>query len=397
MKLPIKNITQFALSLLMLVVIVDPTNTIFRLKELCFSVVLGMAIIDYKNLNIQPKIITILFLVFTVVLFSIIMGTVNGYRFEDDAMIGYLKAFLFLLLLCIVADNNFNFFKALTIPCVIISIIVIITYISVFFFPELQMVIYSYVMEKEMTIIIGKRVFLGIDVQSVFYKTSPVLTIVLAYYFNLWLNNKTKRKLMFGMSLLFFMTLLMAGTRANILSALLIIIGLWIYKFRKSRIGIVILVPVTAVFIFLSSFLVYKLLNDNEASNKVKGSLVEVLVVQISSNVDILLFGQGAGSTYDSGGSAHGITSVSELTYLEIIRMFGVFGAIVIIFMFIYPLILLFKNKPFNYVAFALGYMAYLFIGGTNPLLLGSTGFMVLAVAYSYALTYNKKENICVQ
>lgn len=395
-KITIGNVAQVALSMLMFVVVIDPTNTIFHLKELCFVAVLGVAFLDYHNLNIQPKIFIIISLIFAVFVFSLVMGNINGYDFADGAAFGFFKSFLFLFLLLIVGDSNFDFFKALTLPAITISIIVIIAFIAILFFPEIGSAIYLFALEKDQTIMMSMRNFLGLDVQSVFYKSSPVLVIPLAYYFNLWLTSKKKRASRLVMSLLFLAAVLMSGTRANMLSGVMIVVVLFVNKLSKKKIGVALLLPVATVVIFASSFLVYKLLTDNEKSSDIKGALADNLTEQILSNSDIIIFGQGAGSTYDSSSLAHGITSISELSYLEIFRMFGLIGGSVVIVLFLYPLFLMIHSKPPNYGAFLLGYVAYLFIGGTNPLLIGSTGFMVLAIAYSYALTYNNKLS-CLQ
>lgn len=50
-KVLIGKMAQVVLSLLMFVVIIDPTNTIFHLKELCFIGGIGLAFLDYDNLN----------------------------------------------------------------------------------------------------------------------------------------------------------------------------------------------------------------------------------------------------------------------------------------------------------------------------------------------------------
>lgn len=395
-KVLIGKMAQVVLSLLMFVVIIDPTNTIFHLKELCFLAVIGVAFLDYCNMNIQHNILMLILLIFAAFFISLVMGTVNGYDFADGVALGFFKSFLFLFLLLIVGDRNFDFFKALTLPVITISIIVIIAFVTILFFPEIGTAIYLFALEKEQTIIMSMRNFLGFDVQSVFYKSSPVLVIPLAYYFNLWLMSDEKRGSRFIMSLLFLAAVLMSGTRANMLSGVMIVVVLLVNKLRKTRVGVALLLPVATAVLLASSFLVYKLLSDDEKSNEIKGVLADNLTEQIFSNPDIMIFGQGAGSTYDSGSAAHGVTPISELSYLEIFRMFGFIGGGVVIILFLYPIFLIVRNKPPNYGAFLLGYVAYLFIGGTNPLLIGSTGFMVLAIAYSYALTYNNKSS-CLQ
>ena len=78
------------------------------------------------------------------------------------------------------------------------------------------------------------------------------------------------------------------------------------------------------------------------------------------------------------------MTTVTEWTYLELLRYFGIFS-LVIIYVFYRPLFQFWKhfNDDVAYAVFW-GYLAYLLIAGTNPLLLSSTGMLVLLIAYSY-------------
>ena len=78
------------------------------------------------------------------------------------------------------------------------------------------------------------------------------------------------------------------------------------------------------------------------------------------------------------------VTNLTEWTYLELIRYFGIL-ALVIIYIFYRPLVNLWKNFQ-NNLSYTLfwAYLAYLLIAGTNPLLLSSTGMVVLLIVYSY-------------
>jgi O-antigen ligase len=77
----------------------------------------------------------------------------------------------------------------------------------------------------------------------------------------------------------------------------------------------------------------------------------------------------------------------TEWSYFEMIRMFGLIGATVIIVLFVFPLYIIYKKRKVleNAIPIFLGYFIYLIVGGTNPLLIGSSGMLVLLVSYSYA------------
>ena len=232
------------------------------------------------------------------------------------------------------------------------------------------------------------REFLGLPIRQIFYRTAPLLTITLpVYYYRLLFTNASKRNNLIC-SLLFFGALLGTGTRASMLAAMLIVTTISIYKIFISRWGKV-------IFILGGSLLLYKLVTDTgEQSLEVKKGHVTSLIHEIKQP-STLIVGQGIGSQYFSAGF-NANTAQSEVSYLEIIRMFGLIGGGLLFCLFLIPVYLCLKNKPDAYGAFALGYISYLFIGGTNPLLVSSTGMLVICVAFSYSShkqigTYNEQ------
>lgn len=84
-------------------------------------------------------------------------------------------------------------------------------------------------------------------------------------------------------------------------------------------------------------------------------------------------------------------TSQTELSYLEIIRNYGLIGATVIIVLFFSPFMSIVNNKKISTYykySFSIGYLAYLFIAGTNPLLNCATGYLTLAL-FAYMANHN--------
>ena len=77
---------------------------------------------------------------------------------------------------------------------------------------------------------------------------------------------------------------------------------------------------------------------------------------------------------------------------MELWRNFGVF-AFFIIYTFLYPLVSLCRAalKNDEALVLAITYIVYLVIAGTNPLLLSSTGMLVLLTMFSASKGYAKK------
>ena len=123
-----------------------------------------------------------------------------------------------------------------------------------------------------------------------------------------------------------------------------------------------------------------------ESSNAIKYLHLTSYINLFSNNIDILFCGQGVGSFFYSLGFKMEVTQ-TEWSYIELIRYVGVFGAILIIGIYAFPLSIIYKNRKILTYAFpfSVGYILFLCIAGTNPLLINSTGMLALLTAYSYS------------
>ncbi len=97
-----------------------------------------------------------------------------------------------------------------------------------------------------------------------------------------------------------------------------------------------------------------------------------------------LIWGQGLGSEFYSKGFGY-FTPQSELTYIDIIRMFGLPLGMFFIIITFYPVWYLSKSLKYDWAAFypLVIFCAYLFIAGTNPLLISSTGMLAMLAIFS--------------
>ena len=123
-----------------------------------------------------------------------------------------------------------------------------------------------------------------------------------------------------------------------------------------------------------------------------------------SKNPWLLIFGEGPGATFDSLGVRGRFAVQSELTYLDLIRWFGIPFTVIIMLVYLYPVRLIYsKRRNLEYSSvLILAYLLYLVIAGTNPLLISSTGMLALLVMYSYAFnpyyeSNNKKTVMCYE
>jgi hypothetical protein len=96
-----------------------------------------------------------------------------------------------------------------------------------------------------------------------------------------------------------------------------------------------------------------------------------------------LLLGQGLGTRFFASGLGE-VVSITELSYFEIVRTYGIIVGVVFSLYLIYPLILLVRSRDSRYY-FTVGYAAYLLGSYSNPYLLSSNGMMVLGLVVALA------------
>lgn len=170
-----------------------------------------------------------------------------------------------------------------------------------------------------------------------------------------------------------------SGTRNNIIMSLLLPILLWIlYAKNKVFVSILsIMIVIGLSLFFADEFRAF--FNPVEVSNDIKLKLVEDYL-RIFSEPRNLFLGQGLGAyTY---WYAKGIFCfITELTYLDMVRNFGLFGALILFSLLLFPIwYAFFKTHSSSLRAVAISFGAYLIMCASNPNLFSSTGILILAV-----------------
>jgi len=124
-------------------------------------------------------------------------------------------------------------------------------------------------------------------------------------------------------------------------------------------------------------------------SNVIKYGHFASYVNLFSDNISILLFGQGIGVPFYTTGF-HKEVFATELQYFEMIRIWGLPVTLLFLSVLLLPIIKEIKTKKYSSIFVA--YIAFLFIAGTNPFLLDSTGMIVLV--YVFSKMYNRGSEI---
>jgi hypothetical protein len=230
----------------------------------------------------------------------------------------------------------------------------------------------------------------GIGIGQFYYATSPLMMFGLAFFLHRILLQK-RRWMDWWMVALFSVSLTFSGSRGNVLGAIVIVLTLMLVRVRK-RIGMISAVLVTGAVLIPALVLVSaRFFKPSEESNQVKLGHYQSYMEEFSEHPRYLLIGQGEGTRFYSKGFDD-FTFVTELSYLELVRQFGIpVTALLLSFLFA-PLVILIRRQPIEGHAgfITIGYAANLLVSATNPLLVSSTGMLVVVMAWARALEIGK-------
>jgi hypothetical protein len=381
--MPIKKSDAFFPYFLILSYLIDPKNTVFHFRIPAFLLFIIWCLVTKKKMNFEGVMI---FCLYYLLLFLATFNMyINDYVFVPGDTITYFISPLYLLVLVFISDESVNIFYPCLMSARIISVMTIGISVLVIFFPLTVAFLEEIVIVKEMFRISDSIVIMGHSFIRVFHISSPTVVISLGYSLSLFINKKNIY--FFFECLLFIAALLFSGTRANMLSCLLVLVLIICYHVFINRKNMLLFVFFFVIIAFFSLLLVFLLFRDNtNASSAVKYGHISSLNDIFENNINILFFGNGPGSLYYTSGF-NDITTRSELSYYELVRIFGVFSALIICMIYFYPLFIISFNIKKNIYSFSfcISYLAYLFIAGTNPLLIVPQGFTMLLLAYSFA------------
>ncbi len=327
--------------------------------------------------------------------YALSVGLIKNFANNSTmAELVYLNSFFFFFLVMVIVTENIQLRPILNISALLLIVITVFSYILPLINPDLFAKLYAFfVMEKDVAVY-ALRNYGSFTLLMVFYKTSPILVFPLAWYLHRLLILKIKKNR--AGQILFILaiaaTLFLSGTRANILSmGLIVLFYLFFYTYKTSKPFALLVAFIYLVGSFYgANMMVEFFLNRSEISNQIKLGHLFSYIQHFSNQTDILLFGQGIGSTMYTTG-INRIVSVTELTYFELIRVWGLPVSIIFVFILFIPIYYEIKSGSISYLFIA--YLAYLFIAGTNPLLLSSTGMLVLVYVFSQTFSMDAQNN----
>lgn len=375
----IDKVASFLFFLLLLAVMVDPTNVVFHLKDIAFIVLVMFNIVFYKPvLTYLPYI----FLPYVALVLSYISSTLLGTPIDNSFFMGMMKGFSMLILLLWVP--YYDILKLAKITTLITCIIATTLFIAVISNELIEDVVYQYMSNNNAMVIMSHRYFLGVDIFGMYYRS--LISTVLPFYLFCYELFVKRTHVIWNIICVAIITFafLISGTRSTMLLPFALI-GLAFYQGARNTKWIKKLIyPMLCVLACCFLLLVYKLATEKgETSNTIKYAHLISYHRQFDYFPIYYIIGQGTGSWLFSAGFRSSVTQ-TEWTYLELLRMCGVF-MLLIMTTLLYPLFAMQKYfKKDITLGIAISYGLFIFISGTNPLLISSTGMAVVLMAFAY-------------
>ncbi len=309
---------------------------------------------------------------------------------EPYAGFALMKGFLLVSVAIVLVINRVDVLPFFSATLTVLALMTIAIFVSLKVAPESFLILKNIGSETGL-VLLGKRSYGGgsyfIFVNVV---TSPLLVISIAYYFDrVMCDRGTRSKLIYAsLTAISIVAMLLVGSRNEAAVALLMPFFLWpLYTrqiVRNECINFALLAVLSISFIGKLRVL----LNPAEFSNNIKLTLLGDYGA-IFSNPLTLLFGQGLGAFHqwstsgrpDFARTGENFYFNTELTYAELVRYCGLLGAAIIMALLFFPIADgFFANRNTRRRALGLGFLAYLCMTATNPMLFSSTGMLCFSV-----------------
>jgi hypothetical protein len=373
---------RFLLLGFVVVCVFDPADTISGAKVplfvalWCATLLRVLTIADAGHFPVRAAIYVAAFVAVPVL-------ALLRYRLVDGQLPGQalplFKGYLLILLAIVLVINRVDLIPQLSATLVVLAGLVIVMFVVIQLdYSRVYNTLQPMGLNLQM-FYLDERSYGNFRLLQVFFATSPMLVVAIAYYFDQAMSAQAAKSaaFFFVLTAISVAGMFLAGTRNNIVVSLLL--PFLLLPLYAKRPGLTALCSLggLAILALLSIGYLRAFLDPAEFANNIK--LVTVRdYLHILSDPATLLFGKGLAVNYDW--SARGQFFLTELTYLELIRNFGLFGALIMLALLALPLIsAIFSPTSRRDKALAVAWFLYLVMSASNPILFSSMGTLILA------------------
>ena len=362
----------------------DPIGQIFHIKFIAIGflfVVLGLTVV-IENFKIRFGVFYIfsfmLFVIFIPVyglLLAILRGGISG-EFIDTS---YISAAVYMIcsLLYLAPGYIWWAYRALITSLRLLSVVILVSFI---FTATDMFTDFVFFFVSNGVAYIGEREYAGVSFYYIYFIASPMLIFLLCHETWKMLDGpsiKSCATLLLSISALF-----LSGTRASIILSLCAPVFVWMwYRFGRGAIALIFcsIALLMVVLLFIDVPVVSEMFGASEQSNATKIGYLSSYEEIFNSPLTVL-FGQGFNAHFWSPVLQSMLpegASKTELTYLEMFRVFGLFGSGFLIFLLAY-LSISGKVARSNYPWTAPAMFLYSAVSAINPYIFSSNGMLLI-------------------
>lgn len=341
---------------------------VLNIKEILFTIPVALYFLFVSESVIVPRYIFAYGIIYPIL--TIVYSCIRGNEVSSVISYGY-EWFILLLVLVTVAcrvDLKKIFFAATYFIALIIDVVFIFDFLGIIPLGSNPISVFFSNMNEFQGL--GKGIFSTFG-YSIYYRSCALVLVTYSYL--LYKRN-------YVLCVPIVLSMLVCGSRANFLMAAFISAAVPLLCTKKPSKKVIVVVLLTVVaFAFLPALLEKMMaLNDLkfERSESIKITDAKVIFSNANSNFLNLLLGTGVGSSFYSPRGVE--MKTTELSYIDYFRQAGIFGIIILAAFLIKPVKWLFNNERWLLI----GYVCYLIVAGTNPLLVTSTSFMLYVLVY---------------
>ena len=382
----------------------DPIESFVKYKIILLIIAVLITAISLlifnPNIDIEDFSYTILFIFIPII--TVCIYYLFNLNFPKNALL-YLKSYFIIILIISTLYFKQDLFPIIAKILSLLSITIILIYLTVILYPQSYSEIRQW-LEFHGLANLDNRIYQDyLKILSIGFVTAPMILFVIPYYYYKLVRSKKIINRIFFFLIIFAncLALIMTGIRTSMLSVFILIFMLFLVDGKNRIFKLLFILAITSsLYLFFYDYLnnlILSFFNPKEESNAIKiASLYDYII--IFSDPYYVLFGQGLGAeTYWPSRSelTPYYSSITELTYFEIFRWYGLFIGFLIIILLSYPLIKVFNDNNLRqhvYIKYiSCGYLIYLISCFTNPNLFNSMGITILVVYYTSIKLLQKK------
>jgi len=378
-----RGILGFLLLLFLLSCIFDPADMVLGLKVWLFLLCWVVTLLVCTSSRRQPG-VPLGLLIYTLCFITIPVLSIIWFYLTDGSGpfegLSMLKGYLLIMLAPMLVLNRINLLPRLCAVLTALALAIIGAFIAMQLDPNIYNMLYLLGLSTGMVFVDNRAYGPDLKLLQVYFVTSPMLVISIAYYFSKAHSAPLLGAKVFfgGLVVINVLGMLLAGTRNNILASLLLPILLWFIYAKNKITGALFSLTVISALVLVFVDELQAFFDLTESSNSVKLAMLENYG-SIFSDPWPLLFGQGLGAYHYWEG--RGYKYITELTYLELVRNFGLFGAAFMLGLLLFPVVHAFaSNRSRGEKSIAVGFVFYLIMCISNPNLFSSMGILILSV-----------------